>query len=108
MPSDTGRCTVTVVPAPGTLTRSSRPPTCCTARLTTSMPTPRPDTVVTSSAVDRPGAQDQPDHLLRRHAGELVRGDHPSASARAATASLPMPAPSSDSSMRTCRPPGGR
>ena len=45
---------VKVVPAPGTLFRSMVPPIFSMLVFTTSMPTPRPDTAVTTAAVEKP------------------------------------------------------
>ncbi len=46
---------VNSVPAPGSLDRSMVPPMRSMLVLTTSMPTPRPDTAVTAAAVEKPG-----------------------------------------------------
>jgi len=44
-----------VVPCPASLSTTTDPPSCLTLVCTTSRPTPRPDTPVTRSTVDRPG-----------------------------------------------------
>ena len=44
------------VPSPSLLETSIEPPTFSILERTTSMPTPRPDTELTASAVDRPGS----------------------------------------------------
>ena len=45
------------VPAPGVASMSMRPPIALTSARTTSMPMPRPDSVVTSEAVEKPGVK---------------------------------------------------
>ena len=55
MASVSGSRTVMVVPLPGTESISTVPRRASMARLTTSMPTPRPETLVTVSEVEKPG-----------------------------------------------------
>ena len=57
MASVSGSRTVTVVPSPGRLAMSTLPRSAVMLRLTTSMPTPRPDRLVTCSAVEKPGSK---------------------------------------------------
>ena len=54
---------------------STFPPSRSRLVLTTSMPTPRPETSVSFSAVDRPGKKIRADFILIRHAFELFGGD---------------------------------
>ena len=51
-----GIFSVVVIPLPGSLVMTTVPPTSSTFRLTTSMPTPRPEYSVTSVLVEKPGA----------------------------------------------------
>ena len=59
MPSSTasvsGRLMVKVEPLPGREVIERRPPSAWIERLTTSMPTPRPEMLETSEAVEKPG-----------------------------------------------------
>ncbi len=55
--SVSGSRTVTVVPRPGSLAMATLPRSAVMLRLTTSMPTPRPDRFVTCSAVENPGSK---------------------------------------------------
>ena len=59
MPSSTasvsGRLMVKVEPRPGREAMEMRPPSAWIERLTTSMPTPRPEMLETVSAVEKPG-----------------------------------------------------
>src|SRR3546814_19106460 len=55
--SVSGRRIVTRVPAPSRDASSTLPPSAWMFFLTTSMPTPRPDTSVTCAAVEKPGAK---------------------------------------------------
>ena len=57
MASVSGSRTVVRVPTPATDSISIRPPRAATFFLTTSMPTPRPETSVTSAAVEKPGSK---------------------------------------------------
>jgi hypothetical protein len=52
-----GRRKVTLVPCPGRLETSTAPRRLSTRCLTTSMPTPRPETSVTCVAVENPGSK---------------------------------------------------
>ena len=52
-----GKRTVTVVPWPGRLSMATLPRSAVMLRFTTSMPTPRPDRLVTVSAVEKPGSK---------------------------------------------------
>ena len=77
MPSSTasvsGRLMVKVEPLPGREEMVMRPPSAWMERLTTSMPTPRPEMSETLSAVEKPGMEDQVVDLLVRQLG--VGGD---------------------------------
>jgi len=53
--SVSGRRSVTSEPCPGVLDRSIAPRSPSIVRLTTSIPTPRPDRLVTCAAVEKPG-----------------------------------------------------
>ena len=55
MASVNGIFSFSVVPSPRRLTNSTTPPIFSILVLTTSMPTPRPLTLVTSAAVEKPG-----------------------------------------------------
>ena len=55
-------------PAPGLLLISMDPRSASTLRRTTSMPTPRPETSVTSRAVEKPGARIRREDLRLRRA----------------------------------------
>ena len=57
MASVSGILMVKVVPAPGTDFSSTVPPICSILVRTTSMPTPRPEMLVTFAAVEKPGAK---------------------------------------------------
>ncbi len=57
MASVSGRRTVIVLPTPSVLAMSMLPRSAAILRLTTSMPTPRPDRLVTCSAVEKPGSK---------------------------------------------------
>ena len=59
MASVSGILMVKVVPAPATDFRSTVPPICSILLRTTSMPTPRPEMLVTSAAVEKPGEKDE-------------------------------------------------
>ena len=50
-----GSCSVKQVPAPSCEFKRTEPPTLCTIDWTTSRPTPRPDSDVTSDLVEKPG-----------------------------------------------------
>ncbi|MNP43617.1 hypothetical protein D3C76_1374460 [compost metagenome] len=52
-----GRRMRTTVPLPGWLSRSTVPRSKVMLRLTTSMPTPRPERLVTTWAVEKPGSK---------------------------------------------------
>jgi hypothetical protein len=60
MASVSGSRTVTVVLCPGTLDSSTVPRSSVMLRLTTSRPTPRPERLVTFSAVEKPGSKIRP------------------------------------------------
>ena len=60
MASVSGRRTLTLMPWPSAESISTVPPSAVMFRLTTSMPTPRPETSVTTSAVEKPGAKIRP------------------------------------------------
>ena len=71
---------------------------------TTSIPTPRPDTVVTSSAVEKPGAKSRSTTSrsdIRVACSGVMEA---SSTAFALTASRSIPAPSSDTSIVTWPP----
>ena len=55
--SVSGILMVKVVPAPPTDFKSTVPPICSILARTTSMPTPRPEMLVTCAAVEKPGAK---------------------------------------------------
>ena len=55
--SVSGRRTLTLMPKPSDDSISTDPPSAVMLRLTTSIPTPRPETSVTTSAVEKPGAK---------------------------------------------------
>jgi hypothetical protein len=55
MASVTGRRNTKLVPFPGSVRISIDPPRARIRVMATSMPTPRPDTLVTASAVEKPG-----------------------------------------------------
>src|SRR6185437_5987824 len=55
--SVSGILMVNLTPAPATERRSTVPPICSILLRTTSMPTPRPEILVTRSAVEKPGAK---------------------------------------------------
>ena len=57
MASVSGILTVKLVPSPLVEVTSTVPPICSILVRTTSMPTPRPDTLVTLAAVEKPGAK---------------------------------------------------
>ena len=56
MASVSGSRSAISVPWPGTLSMSTEPRSASMLRRTTSMPTPRPDRLVTVSAVEKPGS----------------------------------------------------
>ena len=56
------------------LFRSMVPPIFSILVFTTSMPTPRPDTAVTTVAVEKPGAEDEALQLRFAHAGKFGFG----------------------------------
>ena len=88
-----GMLMVKVVPWPGSESMSIRPPSCLTSVLTTSMPTPRPATWLTVSAVEKPGSMIMFSSSSR---GTLMPGSsRPRSTALRCTASRSMPAPSS-------------
>ena len=64
-----GSRSVTIIPAPGVLVMSIDPRSPSMLRRTTSIPTPRPDRSVTSRAVEKPGAQNEREHLGFRELG---------------------------------------
>ncbi len=64
------------VPLPAALCRSTVPPIFSMLVLTTSMPTPRPEMLLTCSAVEKPGGKGQVQELALRHARGMLGGDH--------------------------------
>ena len=62
----------------------TEPPSASTLRFTTSMPTPRPDSSLTSSRVEKPGTEDELDRLALGERRGLRRGDEPAAATAAA------------------------
>ena len=62
--SVSGMRKLTVVPSPSTEAMSMTPPSLVMLVLTTSMPTPRPDRLLTSAAVEKPGANTSRTRLL--------------------------------------------
>ena len=56
-----------VVPSPSSECTSTVPPICSMLVRTTSIPTPRPETLVTVSAVEKPGGEDQVDRPRGRY-----------------------------------------
>lgn len=52
-----------VIPLPGSLVMTTVPPTSSTFRLTTSMPTPRPEYSVTSVLVEKPGGHQKVENI---------------------------------------------
>ena len=92
------------LPWPNTLCSSIRPPICSMLVLTTSMPTPRPDTEVTAAAVEKPGWK-----MKRRISSSLMRSiwarvESPWAIALSAMRRTSMPRPSSSISITTWPP----
>jgi hypothetical protein len=84
-----------VVPAPGVDSTSTAPPIRSMLVLTTSMPTPRPETLVTWSAVENPGSKTS---IMMSRASiwdSWLAWITPRSMARFATLSMLMPAPSS-------------
>ena len=94
----------TVVPRPRTVWISTVPPIFSILVFTTSMPTPRPETFVTFSAVENPGTKTRftASRSLRRLACSVVIRLRSTAFRFTRTRS--MPAPSSETSMLTCPP----
>ena len=74
MASVSGILMVKVVPWPATLFRSIVPPIFSILVFTTSMPTPRPDTAVTTAAVEKPARKMKRCNLRLGHAGEFGLG----------------------------------
>ena len=62
--SVSGSRTFTLMPWPSALSISTVPPSAVMFFFTTSMPTPRPETSVTTSAVENPGAKIKPQTSL--------------------------------------------
>ena len=97
-----GSLSVMVVPFPFVLSISIDPCRASMPRLTTSMPTPRPDTLVTSFAVEKPGARIR---AKSSRSGRMASAEiMPRSTALARMASLSSPAPSSAIFSRTLAP----
>ena len=95
---------LTVVPCPSLLCTSTVPPIFSTLVFTTSMPTPRPDTLVTFSAVENPGRKIKliaSRSLMRAACSEVIT---PRCNAFFFMRSGSTPAPSSEISMLTWPP----
>ena len=104
MASVSGILIFSVVPTPTLLVTSTVPPIFSTLVLTTSMPTPRPDTFVTFSAVLKPAAKIRliaSRSPMRAAASAVIR---PFSTAFRFSRSGSMPAPSSTISMMTWPP----
>jgi hypothetical protein len=67
----------TLINRPGVLSSSTWPPRLEVLFLTTSMPTPRPETSLTVTAVERPGKKDELQLLLHRHLFDGAGGHQP-------------------------------
>ena len=99
--SVSGTRTRTVVPRPATLWMSTVPLIASMFVRTTSMPTPRPETLVTWAAVEKPGSKM---NCSTRSSGSVAAWSaltSPRATALARTASTAIPAPSSATSITT-------
>ncbi len=93
-----------VVPCPGAESTSTVPPIFSRLVLTTSMPTPRPETLVTAAAVEKPRRKIRPRmsrSLMRRSCSAVTS---PRSTAFAATFAGSIPAPSSITSTTTWPP----
>ena len=92
-----GNLIVKRVPCPGDVSTSKTPLRRLMLRLTTSMPTPRPDTSETTSAVENPGVKisSMISRSLKRSSAEIS----PCLIPRARTLSRLIPPPSSETSM---------
>ena len=77
MASVSGILMVKTVPCPGTDFTSMVPPIWSILLCTTSMPTPRPEMLVTSSAVDKPAREDEALDLRVGHLFEFGLGREP-------------------------------
>ena len=90
---------VKVVPRPGVEAMETRPPSACTAFLTTSMPTPRPDRLDTVPAVEKPGRKSR--LSISGSESSASPETSPFSTALARMRSRSSPAPSSPISMKT-------
>lgn len=99
--SVSGTCTRTVVPMPGTLWMSIVPPIASMLVRTTSMPTPRPETLVTWAAVENPGSKMNCRTRSGDSAAASAADTRPRAIAFSRTFSKAIPPPSSDTSIVT-------
>ena len=95
--SVSGNLIVKRVPWPGAVSTSKTPLRRVMLRLTTSMPTPRPETSETTSAVEKPGVKisSMISRSVRRSSAEIK----PCLMPRARTFSRLIPPPSSETSM---------
>ena len=84
---------VRVVPCPSRLATSTMPRSAVTLRRTTSIPTPRPDSSVTLSAVEKPGRKIS--SWISRSLSDCASPTRPRSSARARIRARSRPAPSS-------------
>ncbi len=96
-----GMVTRMTVPWPSVDVRSTLPPIFSMLVRTTSMPTPRPDTLVTASAVEKPGRKTRSRTARRLMAASSSGVTRPFSTALRPTRAGSMPAPSSAISMTT-------
>ena len=94
MVRETGTRSVTTVPTPSRDSNSSWPPRARTRVFTTSTPTPRPDTCVTSRAVEKPGWAIT-DSSAPSSSASASATTNPNPCARRSTSARSMPRPSS-------------
>ena len=93
-----------VVPMPASVLRSTVPPIRSTLVLTTSMPTPRPDTLLTLAAVEKPGLKMRLTISCSLILATCSAVTTPFSTALAARACASIPLPSSEISMLTWPP----
>ena len=96
-----GTRTRTVVPSPGRLWMSTVPPIASMLVFTTSIPTPRPETLVTAAAVEKPGSKMNCNTRSSGSAAASSAATSPRATAFARTADTAIPPPSSSTSIVT-------
>ena len=92
---------MTVVPFPNSVCSSTVPPRLSTLALTTSIPTPRPEMLVTCSAVVTPLRNTKLAICFGLMRSVRLEGNNPFDAAARLTRSTSIPAPSSETSMRT-------